>query len=185
MTMRSVALTALDRHRAGALDLAVDVHGARAALRDAAAVFRAGEADLLANDPQERGVGLHRHLMDLAVDVVLKSGSRCAESTCRIVRPITHLHRMPDDDPHLERLAARDRRRHLSVRRASGQPMQPAMARSPRRPRRRGRRRSSSPPPRRAGRRPAARIDSTRSTGAGNSNTAISGTGSLPKNGSP
>ena len=37
------------RDRAGALHLAVDVHRAGAALRDAAAVFGAGQADLLAN----------------------------------------------------------------------------------------------------------------------------------------
>src|SRR5215211_411090 len=43
-----------ERERAGALHLAIDVHRARAALRDAAAVFGAGEADLFADDPQER-----------------------------------------------------------------------------------------------------------------------------------
>ena len=40
-----------DADRARALHLAVDVHGAGAALRDAAAVFRAGETDLLADHP--------------------------------------------------------------------------------------------------------------------------------------
>jgi hypothetical protein len=61
--MRAVAREALDRddpvlgfdvadaQRARALHLVVDVDRARAALRDAAAVFRPGEADLLANDP--------------------------------------------------------------------------------------------------------------------------------------
>ena len=44
-----------DADRAGALHLVIDVHGAGAALRDAASIFRAGEADLLADDPKERG----------------------------------------------------------------------------------------------------------------------------------
>src|SRR5262249_26130116 len=56
---------------AGALHLVVDVHRAGAALRDAAAVFRAGEADLLADHPQERGIGLHLHVTDTAIDVEL------------------------------------------------------------------------------------------------------------------
>src|SRR5215510_16539544 len=58
-----------DADRAGALHRAVDVHGAGAALRDAAAVFRAGEADLLADHPQERGIRLDLHVVDFAVDV--------------------------------------------------------------------------------------------------------------------
>src|SRR5262249_27863491 len=37
--------------------LAVDVHGARAAERHAAAVLRAGEAELLAEHPEERSLG--------------------------------------------------------------------------------------------------------------------------------
>ena len=41
-----------DTDRARALHLAVDVHRAGAALRDAAAVLGAGQADLLADDPQ-------------------------------------------------------------------------------------------------------------------------------------
>src|SRR5215471_15546008 len=40
-----------DANGAGALHLVIDVHGAGATLRDPAAVFRAGEADLLADDP--------------------------------------------------------------------------------------------------------------------------------------
>jgi hypothetical protein len=46
------------RHHAGARCRAVDVHGARAALRDAAAIFRSGEADLLAQHPEQRGAGI-------------------------------------------------------------------------------------------------------------------------------
>ena len=58
-----------DAHRAGAHDLAVDVNGAGAALRDAAAVFGAGEPDLFADDPQQRRIGRHLHVAILAIDV--------------------------------------------------------------------------------------------------------------------
>src|SRR6266853_4339115 len=58
-----------DRNGTGAPHLAVDVHGTGAALRDAAAVLRAGQAHLLADDPQERRPGLHLHVADLAVDI--------------------------------------------------------------------------------------------------------------------
>src|SRR5260221_795900 len=58
-----------DGDGAGAPHLAVDVHGAGAALRDTAAVLRAGQTDLLADDPQERRPGLHLQVADLAVDV--------------------------------------------------------------------------------------------------------------------
>ena len=51
VTIRSVGLHVADADDAGALHFVVDVHGAGAALRDAAAVFRAGEADLLADHP--------------------------------------------------------------------------------------------------------------------------------------
>src|SRR4029079_15791608 len=64
-------LHAADRDRARAHHFAVDVHRAGAALRDAAAVFRAGQADVLADDPQERRVVLDAHVADLAVDVQL------------------------------------------------------------------------------------------------------------------
>ena len=43
---------------AGALRLAVHVHGARAAGRDAAAELRAGQAQLVAEVPQERHRGI-------------------------------------------------------------------------------------------------------------------------------
>ena len=60
-----------ERERAGALHFAVDVHRARAALRDAAAVFGAGEADLFADHPQKRRVRLGLHVTHFAVDVEL------------------------------------------------------------------------------------------------------------------
>src|SRR5262245_47676586 len=54
-----LALGSADRQRARAHRFAVDVHGAGAALRDAAAVLGAGETDLLADHPQQRGVRFH------------------------------------------------------------------------------------------------------------------------------
>src|SRR5260370_17046332 len=58
--------------RTGALHVVIDMHGAGAALRDPAAVFGAGEADLLADDPQERGICLHLDVAHAAVDVELR-----------------------------------------------------------------------------------------------------------------
>ena len=43
-----------DREHARAYRLAVEMHRARAALRDAAADFRAGESDVVAENPEER-----------------------------------------------------------------------------------------------------------------------------------
>src|SRR5262245_53516510 len=57
-----------DRQGAGAHHVAVQVHRAGAALRDAAAVFRSGEADLLAYDPQERRIGFYLDITRPAVD---------------------------------------------------------------------------------------------------------------------
>src|SRR6185503_11417021 len=63
------------RQGAGAHDLAVEVHGAGAALRDAASVLGARQPDLLADHPEQRRVGLHLHVTDLAVDVQLRHGA--------------------------------------------------------------------------------------------------------------
>ncbi len=51
--------------RAGAGRHAVDVHGAGAALRDAAAVFGAGQADVLADHPKQRRVGIDVDVVSL------------------------------------------------------------------------------------------------------------------------
>src|SRR5882724_9111314 len=67
-------LHAADRDGAGARQPAVEVHGAGAALSDAAAVLGARQADLLADHPQERRVGLDLHVTDAAVDVQLWHG---------------------------------------------------------------------------------------------------------------
>src|SRR6266705_731950 len=58
-----------DQDGARAPHLAVDVHGTGAALRDPASVLRAGQAHLLADDPQERRPGLSLYVAYLAVDV--------------------------------------------------------------------------------------------------------------------
>src|SRR5262249_50126071 len=58
-----------DADRAGAHDLAVDMDGAGAALRNTATVLGTGETDLLADDPQKRGVRLHLHVTRLPIDV--------------------------------------------------------------------------------------------------------------------
>src|SRR5262249_59973716 len=56
------------RRRAGAHCDAVEVDRAGAALRDAAAVFRAGEADVLPQRPEEGRIGLHLYIAGLAID---------------------------------------------------------------------------------------------------------------------
>ena len=72
VTILSVGFDALDGDGAGAHHLAVQVHRAGAALRDAAAVLGAGEADLLADDPQKRRAGFHLHVARPAVDIELR-----------------------------------------------------------------------------------------------------------------
>src|SRR3954470_7409866 len=81
--MRGIGREALDRNdlvarlhgrerdRAGALHLAIDVHRAGAALRNAAAIFRPGQADLFADHPEQRRVRLGLHLAHFAIDVEL------------------------------------------------------------------------------------------------------------------
>src|ERR1044071_6716518 len=64
----ALSLDRAHRQHARARGLPVDVHGASAALRHAAAVFRSRESDLLPQHPQQRGVWLHVHLDGFAVD---------------------------------------------------------------------------------------------------------------------
>ena len=59
---------ALDRERARARRLAVDVDGAGAALGDAAAILRAGQADSLANHPEQRRIRFDVNLMRFSID---------------------------------------------------------------------------------------------------------------------
>ena len=54
MVVISLAGRRACRDRAGAHRRAIDMHRAGAALGDAAAVFRAGQAGLLADRPQQR-----------------------------------------------------------------------------------------------------------------------------------
>ena len=58
-----------DRRRARAQGLSVDMDGAGAALRDAASVLRAGEAELLADDPKQWSIRIAVELATRAVDV--------------------------------------------------------------------------------------------------------------------
>jgi len=60
---------AAHRERAGARGDAIDMHGAGAALRDAAAVFGAGQADVLADRPEQGRFRLDVDIVILAVDV--------------------------------------------------------------------------------------------------------------------
>src|SRR6267378_709773 len=71
-------LQGTDGNGAGTPHFAVDMHRAGAALRDAAAVFGAGEAHLLADHPEQGGVGLRLHVTDPAIDIEL--GHRCHSS---------------------------------------------------------------------------------------------------------
>src|SRR5579864_4637246 len=54
---------------AGALHLAIEMNRTGAALGDAAAIFRAGQADMFPNDPEKGRVGLRRYFPHRTVDV--------------------------------------------------------------------------------------------------------------------
>src|SRR6185436_6228443 len=77
------------RHRphARAHRLAIDVHGAGAALRDATAVLGAGERELLAQHPQQRRVGLGVEIAILAIDVQARHHRLLGFRSPRIVVP--------------------------------------------------------------------------------------------------
>src|SRR5215831_9023069 len=66
-----------DRRHAGAHRLAVDVHGAGAALRQAAAEMRIVERELVAQRVEQRHVGIGVDRVDLAVHVEGHSGHGC------------------------------------------------------------------------------------------------------------
>ena len=74
---------ALDRHHARAHRRAVDVHGARAALRHAAAVLGSGQADLLAHHPQQRGARVD---VDLVVFPLIVKRTMPASSQWNSIR---------------------------------------------------------------------------------------------------
>jgi hypothetical protein len=63
------AVERADRHRARAHRSAVEMHGARAALGDAAAEFGAGQADDVAQHPQEWRIRLDVDLVRSSVDL--------------------------------------------------------------------------------------------------------------------
>src|SRR5438034_10767147 len=60
-----------DGSDATALDVAIDMHGACAALGNAAAEFRSGQSNFIADDPQERSIRFDVEVVDLAVDFQL------------------------------------------------------------------------------------------------------------------
>ncbi|MFK4513689.1 hypothetical protein ABIF20_001054 [Bradyrhizobium japonicum] len=57
-----------DRNPAGTDGNAVHVNGAGAALRNAAAIFGAGQAGILTNRPEQRRIGLHVEREGFSVD---------------------------------------------------------------------------------------------------------------------
>ena len=63
-----------DRRDAGAARHAVEMHGAGAALRDAAAIFGAGQLLGLADDPEQRRVGVAVEAALLAIEGEIDHG---------------------------------------------------------------------------------------------------------------
>src|SRR5258706_338134 len=58
-----------DRQHAGPYGLTIEMHGAGAALGDAAAEFRTGHAQNIAQGPEQRRVGRDVYVAGLAVDL--------------------------------------------------------------------------------------------------------------------
>ena len=85
------------RHRryAGSGGLAVEVDEARAALTDAASELRADKVEMVAKDPEKRGVGCDLHLVGLAVYLECESAHRLRRLPCGTVRPIEALSNPP------------------------------------------------------------------------------------------
>jgi len=77
----------LEAGDAGSGGLAIDQDGTSTALSDAAAIFRACHAQLVADDPEQWRIGLRFHLMRLAIDRHIRG------TAPRIVRSIAHYFR--------------------------------------------------------------------------------------------
>ncbi len=75
------------QHRAGAHRDAVDMDRAGPALRDPAAVLGAGQSDVLAQHPEQWGLGIDVELVLLAVDGERCHGRTCLERNCDGGRP--------------------------------------------------------------------------------------------------
>src|SRR5262245_28782134 len=73
----------LDRVQASVVGLAVDVNGARATLANAAAELGSGELEVLAQYPQQRGIGERSYGMTLAVDGQRNRGLRGHDTSSR------------------------------------------------------------------------------------------------------
>ena len=63
------ALRLADAHLAGLFGFVVEKHGAGAADFDAAAELGPGQAEVVAQDPEQRCIGIDVDLMDNAIDV--------------------------------------------------------------------------------------------------------------------
>src|SRR6266571_2822539 len=81
-----------DRQHAGARRDALQVHGAGAALRDAAAELRAGEPERVAQHPEERGVGRDGDCLAFAVD---GEGNRGHDDLSSTRGMVNNVHRRP------------------------------------------------------------------------------------------
>ena len=93
-----------DRQHAGAHRLAVDMHGAGAALRDAAAEFRAGHAEHIAQHPEQRHVGGRVEGFVFAVDCQRRCHDAPPEFDGRGQRTRWRSpHRLYRSDPNYER----------------------------------------------------------------------------------
>ena len=69
-----LALEAGNRHRTGSQWQAIDQHRARAADADAAAIFGAGQPEVIAQHPEQRGLGIDIESVLFAVDGQLGHG---------------------------------------------------------------------------------------------------------------
>ena len=88
MVVICLPAASLTGHAAGAHRDAVDVHGAGAALRDAAAVLGAGQADLFPDHPQQRGVGIDVDVVRFSVDGETGHAFPPGFPTCRYFRDL-------------------------------------------------------------------------------------------------
>ena len=89
-----VAADIADLQRAGPHRLAIDMHGAGATHRDPAAIFRAGDAKLVAQDPKQGHVGLDIQPVGLAVDLQFHATSKSGLD--RRLDPISYLPIAPE-----------------------------------------------------------------------------------------
>ena len=73
------ALRAIYRQRTGPDGLAVDVHRARSAKPESAAVLCSGQSDRIPQNPEQWSLGLHVHTVDLSIYIQRYHGSRLSQ----------------------------------------------------------------------------------------------------------